>query len=164
MRPYRRLLLWVGKTPWLTWYSSGVLVPIDRFLYQRSNGRLSLGHVGTRREGAVQSLLLTTTGRRSGQPRPTPVLYLEDGDRLVVVASNFGKESHPAWSANLLAAPDCSVQIRDRRMDVRARLATEEEKERLWPRLLELYPAWEAYRERTDRDFRAFFLEERPPP
>src|SRR2546429_8806799 len=105
MRPYRRLLLWVGKTPWLTWYSSGVLVPIDRFLYRRTNGRVSLGHVGTRREGAVQSLLLTTTGRRSGRPRPTPVLYLEDGDRLAVVASNFRQGGHPAVAAKPPAAP-----------------------------------------------------------
>jgi deazaflavin-dependent oxidoreductase (nitroreductase family) len=163
MRPYRRLLLWMGRTPWLTWYSSRVLVPIDRFLYRRTNGRVSLTHVGRRREGAIQSLLLTTTGRRSGRPRPTPVLYLEDGDRLVVVASNFGKEKHPAWSANLLANPDASVQVRDRHMEVRARRATEEEKERLWPRLLELYPAWQDYTERTDRNFRMFFLEERPP-
>jgi len=162
MRPYRRLLLWMGRTPWLTWYSSRVLVPIDRFLYQRSNGRFSLGHVGTRREAALQSLLLTTTGRKSGRPRTTPVLYLEDGDRFLVVASNFGKENHPAWSANLLANPDASVQVRNRRMEVRARRASEEEKQRLWPRLLELYPAWQAYTERTDRNFRAFFLEERP--
>jgi deazaflavin-dependent oxidoreductase (nitroreductase family) len=77
----------------------------------------------------------------------------------VVVASNFGREKHPAWSANLLANPEATVQIRTRLQDVRARLATDEEKARLWPRLLEIYPTWDDYTERTDRSFRAFFLE-----
>jgi deazaflavin-dependent oxidoreductase (nitroreductase family) len=160
MRPYRRFLLWLGKAHWLTWLNSGVLVPIDRFLYQRTNGRVSLVHVG-RRRAALQTLVLTTTGRVSGRPRRTPVLYLEAGDGLVVVASNFGKEKHPAWSANLLASPEASVQIRDRRMEVRARLASDEEKAQLWPRLLELYPPWQDYTEHTDRRFRAFYLEPR---
>jgi deazaflavin-dependent oxidoreductase (nitroreductase family) len=118
-----------------------------------------VGHVGLRREGALQTLLLTTTGRKSGQPRRTPVLYLEEGDDLVVVASNFGREHHPAWSSNLLAEPRAQVQIRDRERTVVARGATEDEARALWPRLLELYPAWDSYTERTDRDFRVFFLE-----
>jgi deazaflavin-dependent oxidoreductase (nitroreductase family) len=156
---YRRLLLFLGRARWATWLAATVFPPIDRFLYRRSGGRLSLSHVGRKR--ALQTLLLTTTGRKSGQARTTPVLYLEDGDALVVVASNYGKERHPAWSANLMASPEASVQVQDRRRDVRARLAGEADMERLWPRLLEIYPAWDDYIQRTDRDFRAFFLEPR---
>jgi deazaflavin-dependent oxidoreductase (nitroreductase family) len=159
VRAYRQLLLRLARMRWFSRLTWTVLVPIDRFLYSSSRGRLSLGHVGRRREGALQTLLLTTTGCESGKARTTPVLYLEDGPRLVVVASNFGRDRHPAWSANLLADENASVQIRDSRREVRARLASDEEKARLWPALLDLYPAWESYTGRTDRSFRAFFLD-----
>jgi deazaflavin-dependent oxidoreductase (nitroreductase family) len=110
----------------------------------------------------LPTLLLTTVGRKSGASRTTPVVYLEEDDRIFVMASNFGQERHPAWSSNLLANPEASVQIGTRRMDVRGRPATEEEKARFWPRQLAIYPTWEAYRHRTDRDFRAFVLEPSP--
>lgn len=158
MRLYGRLLNALGATRFGSWLSRR-LVPLDRFLYQRSAGRVSLAHVGTRRRGALQTLLLTTTGRRSGQPRSTPVLYLRDGERLVVVASNYGQARHPAWSGNLLADARASVLVRGHRQAVHARLADEHEKQALWPRLVELYPGWEVYRHRTDRSFRAFYLE-----
>jgi deazaflavin-dependent oxidoreductase (nitroreductase family) len=156
---YRKLLLFLGRARWATWAASTVFPPIDRFLYRISGGRMSLSHVGRRQ--ALQTLLLTTTGRKSGQPRTTPVLYLEEGDALVVVASNYGKERHPAWSGNLMANPEASVQVNDSRRNVRARRADEAEKKRLWPRLLEIYPAWDDYTQRTERSFRAFFLEPR---
>jgi deazaflavin-dependent oxidoreductase (nitroreductase family) len=140
------------------WLTYTLLVPLDRFLYARSGGRVSLSHLGTRGEGALPTLLLTTTGRRSGEPRSNPVLYLADGEHLVVVASNFGRGHHPAWSANLLAEPRASILLRGRRREVTARLADDAEKDALWPRLVEMYPGWEAYRHRTDRPFRAFFL------
>jgi deazaflavin-dependent oxidoreductase (nitroreductase family) len=159
VRAYRRLLLRLGRARWFSRLTWTVLVPIDRFLYSRTGGRVSLGHLGRRREGALQTLLLTTTGCETGRPRTAPVLYLEDGSSLVVVASNFGRDRHPAWSENLLADERASVQIRDSRRNVRARLGSEEEKARLWPALLELYPTWEAYTGRTDRSFRVFFLE-----
>ncbi len=155
---YRRALLRLAEQRWFGGLSDKVLVPIDKVLYSRSGGRVSLTHAGNR-PGALQTLLLTTTGRKSRQPRTTPVLYLDDGDRLVIVASNFGRERHPAWSANLLADPNATIQVRSRRSAVRARPASEEEQAALWPRLLDVYPTWEAYRHATDRSFRAFFLE-----
>jgi deazaflavin-dependent oxidoreductase (nitroreductase family) len=158
VRRYRQALLALGRTRWFTWISANVLTPIDRFAYRRSGGRVSLAHLGGG-EAVLPTLLLTTTGRRSGQPRTTPVLYVRDGERLVVVASNFGREHHPAWSANLLANPEATVQVRKRRERVRARRASDEELARLWPRLLEVYPTWADYTKRTDRDFRAFFLD-----
>lgn len=158
MPPYRTLLLRLGERTWFSKFSQAVLVPIDRQLWQRTNGRLSLGHVG-RREAALQTLLLTTTGAKTGKQRSTPVVYLEDDDAIVVVASNFGEQRHPAWSYNLIAEPRATVQVHEQRRKVRARRATEHEKAALWPRLLELYPPWDAYTHRTERDFRAFFLE-----
>lgn len=77
----------------------------------------------------------------------------------MIVGSNFGRAGHPAWSENLLADENAAVQIRGRHRQVRARLAGEEEKLRLWPRLLALYPTWDAYTARTDRRFRIFILE-----
>ncbi len=130
-----------------------VYTPLDKTLYRFTGGRLGLSPRGT-------VLYLTTTGRKTGKPRRVPILYLRDGDRLWVVASNYGQERHPAWSSNLLANPEATVQIGSVTKRVRSRLATASEKERLWPRLLELYPSWEQYAEWTDRDFRLFCLEE----
>ena len=155
---YRRILTALGHLRLFVVIFSRFLVPIDRALYKRTRGRLSLVHAGVRRAGALPTLLLTTTGHKTGQPRSTPVMYLEDGDQLVVVASNFGRERHPAWSRNLLAHPRAVVRIRDRERSVVAHQATKDELRALWPRLLEIYPTWDAYAERTNRDFRAFFL------
>ena len=155
---YRRALLKLAEYDWFGRATDKVFAPLDGFLYARSGGRFSLMHVG-HQPGALQTLLLTTTGRKSGQQRSTPVLYMPEGDSYLVIASNFGTERHPAWSYNLLADPNAKVQVRDRHIDVRARLADEPEKEALWPRLLEVYPTWEVYRGKTDRSFRAFYLE-----
>jgi F420H(2)-dependent quinone reductase len=85
MRLYRDLFIRLGPARWFSWLSIHILVPIDRFCYRRSGGRFSLLHLGRRSEPALQTLLLTTRGRQSGLPRTTPVLYLQDGERLVVV-------------------------------------------------------------------------------
>jgi deazaflavin-dependent oxidoreductase (nitroreductase family) len=154
---YRDVLVRLGRIRWLTSLNANVLVPIDRFLWRATGGRLSLMHAG--RAAALKTLLLTTTGCRSGRARSTPVVYLRDGERFVVVASNFGKDHHPAWSANLLAHSEATVRLHGRDIPVTARLASEEEKARLWPRLLDVYPGWDDYVLRTERRFRAFILE-----
>ena len=159
MRRYRDVLVRLLHTRWFTWLSINVLVPIDRLLYRRTGGRLSLMHLRGGRSVALPTLLLTTTGRRTGQPRATPVIFIEDDGVPFVVASNFGQQHHPAWSANLLADPDATIQIHGEERRVRARVAADEDLQRLWSRLLEVYPVWADYRTRTDREFRAFFLE-----
>ena len=159
MALYRRLLLAVASAKPFTWFVANVYAPLDGWVYRRSNGRFSLSHLG--RRPALQTLLLTTTGRKSGQPRSTPVLYLDHDGSLVVVGSNFGRDSHPSWTTNLIANPDATALVHEAPREVRARLATEDEKQALWPRLLEIYPPWQAYTGRTDRSFRAFFLDPR---
>jgi deazaflavin-dependent oxidoreductase (nitroreductase family) len=104
-------------------------------------------------------LLLTTKGRKSGEPRSTALLYLEDGDRLVVVASNLGSDHAPAWWLNLEANPDAEVAIGTEERRVRAREANEEERAALWPRLVEYYGGYDAYREDTDRHIPVVVLE-----
>ncbi len=85
-------------------------------------------------------LLLGTTGRKTGRKRTTPLMYLEDDDNMVVVASNGGASKHPAWWLNLGANPDAMVEVGGRRIRVRAEAVGSEEKRRLWPRLVAMYP------------------------
>jgi F420H(2)-dependent quinone reductase len=122
-------------------------------LYRASRGRL-LGWFGR-----APVLLLTTTGRRSGQQRTAPVVYLADGERLVVIGSNVGNEHAPAWSLNLKSNPDCQVQIRGERRHVRARIAEGDERAALWRGMNQQYAGFDDYEERTARDIAVFVLE-----
>jgi deazaflavin-dependent oxidoreductase (nitroreductase family) len=112
--------------------------------------RLTGGAIGGR-FGRAPILLLTTTGRKSGKPRTTPLLYLEDGADVVIVGSNAGDARHPAWWRNLQHNPDAMIQIRRETRPVRARQATDEEKARLWPKLTAMYPDYDVYTTRTTR-------------
>lgn len=103
-------------------------------------------------------LLLNTTGRRSGQRRTTPLLYLRDGEDFVVIASNGGAPKHPAWYFNLMANPDATVEISGDETRVRAEEASPEEKARLWPKVVEMYSGYEGYRRKTDREIPLVFL------
>jgi F420H(2)-dependent quinone reductase len=125
---------------------------LHSFVYRATNGRLG----GRLAGGPV--LLLTTTGRRSGEERTVPLLYLRDGERFVVVGSNGGTASHPAWWLNLKANPEATVEIGRRKLRVRAEQAIQRDKERLWPRLVEMYGGYESYRERTNREIPVVLL------
>ena len=103
-------------------------------------------------------LLLNTTGRKSGQRRTTPLLYLRDGEDFVVIASNGGAPKHPAWYFNLKANPETMVELGDREVRVRAEEASSEEKARLWPKVVEMYSGYEGYRRKTDREIPLIFL------
>jgi deazaflavin-dependent oxidoreductase (nitroreductase family) len=124
-------------------------------VYRLSRGRL-MNTVGT---GPV--LLLTSTGRRSGQKRTAPVLYLKDGERFVVVGSNAGNARAPAWSYNLKANPDAEIEIRGDRRPVRARVAEGEERAELWRKVNEMYEGFDDYDAKTARDIAVFVLEPR---
>ena len=102
--------------------------------------------------GAAPFLLLTTTGRKTGRLRTTPVLYLEDGSDLVVVASFGGNDMHPAWYLNLKDCPEAEIVIRGERRRVSAREITIQEKKRIWRRLEKLYPQFDVYQQRTSRE------------
>jgi deazaflavin-dependent oxidoreductase (nitroreductase family) len=112
--------------------------------------RESDGEVGYLWNGAP-TLLLTTTGRRSGEPRTAPLIFGRDGDDHLVVASVGGAPTHPAWYRNLLANPDASIQVKGEHLDVVARTATDDEKPRLWRIVNDVWPNYDAYQERTDR-------------
>jgi len=108
------------------------------------------GEVGYWWNGAP-TLLLTTTGRRTGEHRTTPLIFGRDDGDYLVVASVGGMPNHPAWYLNLRADPDATIQVRDDRVDVRATVASDDEKPRLWAIVNEVWPNYAVYQERTDR-------------
>ncbi len=113
--------------------------------------RATAGRVGGRIVGSPV-LLLNATGRKTGLRRTNPLLYLRDGDRYVTVASNGGTRGHPAWWLNLKAHPEATVEVGGCKVRVRAEEASTEEKARLWPKLVEMYPSYEGYQKKTDRE------------
>jgi deazaflavin-dependent oxidoreductase (nitroreductase family) len=121
---------------------------------------LTGGAVGSR-VGRAPVLLLVHRGRTTGTLRTTPLLYLADGESLVVVASYGGAPRDPDWFRNLEANPDAEVQVRRERRPVRARRATAEERERYWPQLDAMYGQYASYRRRTDREIPLVVLEPR---
>lgn len=100
----------------------------------------------------VTTLLLTTLGRRSGQPRRTPLIYGRSGDDYVLIASKGGADSHPEWYLNLREHPRVRLQVGADRFDAVARTAGPEEKQRLWPIMTQQWPAYDEYQRSTDRD------------
>ena len=125
---------------------------LHSFVYRVTNGR-----VGGRIAGGPV-LLLTTTGRKSGRERTIPLLYLKDGEDLVVVGSNGGTAAPPAWWLNLTDNPEATIEVGGHKMRVRAEEAGFEENERLWPKLVKMYGGYEDYRRRTDREIPVVFL------
>jgi deazaflavin-dependent oxidoreductase (nitroreductase family) len=97
-------------------------------------------------------LILTTTGRRSSEPRQTPLIYGRHGDDYLVVASKGGSPEHPAWYLNLEAHPEVEFQVKGRKMRGRARTATAQERAELWPIMAGEWPAYDDYQEKTDRE------------
>jgi deazaflavin-dependent oxidoreductase (nitroreductase family) len=128
---------------------------LNATIYRATGGRLLGSFDGN------PVLLLHHVGRRSGEPRVTPLLYLGDGEDLVIVGSMGGTPRHPAWVHNLQARPDAEVEVGRERRAVRARVAEGPDRERLWPRLVERYPAFRAYQARTDREIPVVILSPR---
>jgi deazaflavin-dependent oxidoreductase (nitroreductase family) len=104
-------------------------------------------------------LILTTTGRRSGEPRSTPLIYGKHGEDHVVVASKGGADEDPAWFLNLSEQPEVTVQVRGDRFKARARTATAGEKPALWVMMTERWPAYDEYQHKTGRDIPVVVLE-----
>jgi F420H(2)-dependent quinone reductase len=128
---------------------------LNSTVFRLSGGRL----LGTYDGNPV--LLLHHVGRRSGEARVSPLLYLEDGEDLAIVGSMGGSPKDPAWVHNLRAAPDTEVELRGERRAVCARVADAEERKRLWPLLVESYPGFGTYQGRTEREIPVVILSPR---
>jgi deazaflavin-dependent oxidoreductase (nitroreductase family) len=129
---------------------------LNTWVYRASGGR-----IGGRFPGGAPILLLTTIGRKSGQPQTSPLLYLRDGDTFVIVASKGGMSHDPLWFKNLQASPDVEIELGGERKPMRARQANETEKAALWPRLVEMYPSYADYQARTTRNIPVVVLSPR---
>ena len=117
------------------------------------------GEVGHSWKEGSTILLLTTTGRQSGEPRTTPLIYAEDGDRYVIVASKGGAPDDPGWYKNLVKTPQVELQVREEVFPARARTAEGEERDRLWRKANEVWSHYDEYQTRTDREIPVVVLE-----
>lgn len=138
------------------WPLLGPLMRGHAAVYRATGGR-----IGGTIPGTPPPLLLDHVGARSGQRRTTPLVYMPDGDSLMIVASKGGYPKDPGWMHNLRANPDTTVQIGRETRRVHAREATAEERERLWPKAAEYNPHWARYRERTTREIPLVLLDPR---
>ena len=129
-----------GKQGWLAYVTDHV----ERYV-------ATDGEDGFEWHGA-ECVILTTKGRKSGQPRRSPLIRIRDGDRYLVVASMGGSPAHPLWYRNLVADPSVVIQDRDEIHHLTARTASPEEKADLWPKAVAEWPAYDEYQERTERD------------
>ena len=120
--------------------------------------RATGGNEGHEWQG-TQTLLLTTTGRKSGEERTTPLIYGRRGDAYMVVASKGGADEPPAWYLNLQANPDAEIQVKADRFSVRARDATPDEKPEAWKTMTAEWPAYDEYQQKTDREIPVVVLE-----
>jgi deazaflavin-dependent oxidoreductase (nitroreductase family) len=152
---FGRFMQRLSSSPRFAKIAPHVVPPMDRFIHRITGGRVVMS------SGMLPILVLTTTGAKTGQERTSPLATLpnkEDGTFLVV-GSNFGRESHPAWTANLLKTPDASISFKGDDIPVTAHLLTNEEKAEAWPLLTAMWPVFDNYVERSGRNLRVFRLE-----
>lgn len=146
----------LGHKPWFAAVGRHTAPAVDRLVHRLTGGKHTLAG------RTLPTLMLVHTGRRSRTIHRTPLAYVREGDGYVIAASNWGGERHPEWSANLLATPDAQAWIDGEVLDVRARLVTDDdEKARVWSKLVEIWPAYDTYVDRSGRDIRVFILEPR---
>lgn len=131
-----------------------IMSRLNTWVFRATGGRL-----GNKFLRGAPVCLVTMRGRKTQQVRTVPLIYLEDGRDVVIVASKGGMDDHPLWYLNLKANPDAEVEIGTTRRRVRARTAAPEEKERLWPRLCAIYPDYADYQARTTRNIPVLILE-----
>lgn len=142
-RPERIVHAFLMSRPGI-WFGRYVLPYLDRPLLYLSRGRISMSH-------GQPILLLVTVGAKSGQQRTTPLLYQHDNDRLIVIASNGGRDRHPGWYFNLRAHPEVTVYIGGQIKRYRAREAEDEERAALWRAAVDFFIGFELYERRTSR-------------
>src|SRR5262245_39033116 len=134
----------------------GIMTKLNVWMFRATGGRL-----GGKFRGGAPICLVTTTGKRSGEPRTVALLYIADRDDIVLVASKGGMSHSPAWYHNMMARPDVEVELGGTKRAMRARRASNAEKAALWPRLTAMYPDYDDYQARTTRDIPVVILSPR---
>jgi deazaflavin-dependent oxidoreductase (nitroreductase family) len=149
---YADVIRWIGHQQWFA-RAGRRLAPVDWWIQRKTGGKLTI--LGP---AVLPSLVLTATGRKTDQPRSVPLIYAEYDGGYVVTASNWGQDRHPAWSANLIANPQASIQLHGETWPVTASLAEGAEREALWSVVTQVWPAYDTYAARSGRDLRVFLL------
>ena len=145
-----------GSTKVGAWLFSKTLAPIDRLVFRLSKGRTSAPAL----LAGLPVMLVTTTGRKSGQPRTTPLIAVPVGDSLALIGTNFGQTSTPAWVFNLEAAPRLTVAYRGVELPLQVHAASEEERTDVWATASGVYGGYDKYQERiSGRAIRVFVLD-----
>jgi deazaflavin-dependent oxidoreductase (nitroreductase family) len=158
--PFQRGVQATASTRPGAWAFAHLLPPLDRVTHRLTKGRTTLPAV----LAGLPTLMVTTTGRRSGRARTTPLIAVPVGDDLALLGTNFGQPATPAWVLNLEADPRASVDYEGRRCEVVARPATDGERSRVWAASSGVYGGYQKYRSRvTGRDIRIFVLEPADP-
>lgn len=157
MGAYRNLLRKLGQYEWFARIAAKA-APLDAKILKRTGGKFGLlGNYG------LPQCLLTTIGRKSGQPRTVTLLYAERDGALILVGSNFGQRNDPAWALNLEANPTATVTINDQATEMVARKVTDhDEREAIWQHMYSIWPGYQAYRGRAGRDIKIFALSAAP--
>jgi deazaflavin-dependent oxidoreductase (nitroreductase family) len=151
--PIRRFVDWLSSTALFASVAPKIVPRADRFLFRVTGGRFMTA------QARMPGLMLTTTGHRSGQPREAPLACLPQADgTFLVVGSNFGRTHHPAWTANLLAHPHATIGYRRRTIPVVASMLDDAERAEIWDRLVETFPNFDQYQDRSGRSLRVFRL------
>ncbi|MGH9210837.1 MAG: nitroreductase family deazaflavin-dependent oxidoreductase [Acidimicrobiales bacterium] len=156
--PVGRLVQKVAGSPAFARFAPPIVTPLDRLVHRLSGGRTMFSR------GLVPTLMLTTTGAKTGRQRTVPLACMPDGDVIYLAGSNFGRQQHPGWSANLIKQPEARVSFQGEDRAVVAQLLSDDEKGEVWPRLLTVWPTYDRYVERSGRNIRVFRLDpvERP--
>jgi F420H(2)-dependent quinone reductase len=152
VRAYASLVRAIGSTRAFAWVGSRMLHRLDRPFATKRRSVTSLGT-------GFPLCFLTVQGRRTGVPRTVPLLFIADGERVVLVASNWGRRHHPAWALNLDAHPRATVTVAGVAQTMVARRPSAAEAERYWREALAVWPGYEGYRRRAGREIRLYVLD-----
>ncbi len=151
-RVFRPPVAWLSRTRVFRAVGPRIMPPFERAMDRLTRGRVQASGL------LVPSLVLHTTGAKTGEPRDSTLMYCPDGDDMLVTGSNFARDAHPAWTANLLQHPDAAVSIHGRRVPVRATLIPAEQRERIWTQLEQNWPGYRGYERAAGRELRIFRL------
>ena len=151
-RALRPPIAWISRTRLFRATGPRIMPPFERVMTRLTHGRVQASGL------LVPSLVLHTTGAKTGESRDTTLMYCPDGDAMLVTGSNFARDAHPAWTANLLKHPDAAVSIHGRRVPVRAALIPAAEREAVWRQLEENWPGYREYERTAGRELRIFRL------
>jgi deazaflavin-dependent oxidoreductase (nitroreductase family) len=155
---FRRLMRMSGAVPPISWVYARTLHHLDRLVYRLTGGRRTFVSLVT----GLPIVMLTTTGARTGQRRTLPLVALPDGERMVIIASNYGQRRNPSWYHNLRANPRATITFDGTTREVIARELEGEERDREYARGISIYPGWTQYRRRTEDHRRIPVIELRP--